>query len=499
MTMESSTKYDWSEVAKKDLQSFFSLADADLSVGEWREKGRQGLQPHGQENLRISPGNVRIELRLPRVGTTHAHPSLKLSFRLGLHDRYLRRFISEYGWALEDLASMAESRFTDAARSRLIEEAVVGTLTYRLDPDGASYEAVRSSLKHLVAALRGRVSQTYEGQRMGLNIAVSKPDFGSTSTFPLFEFLEQPWSPALGSSPTTALEVEWNDVAEASSEELSTLKSGRPSTHQLVVQKVVSLDARSSAELKEEYAPLQALPLAKWSDRDKKFGLVITREGELGALVGGEVICAHRQGRWKGFPIRALRHGGWSARAAGAPRPNYDTQTKIAVIESLLDASFQRQGGSVAIISRQAEDHFLDWVKAQSLESERPVPYWSTELLRDIVGQGDRRARLFAYSDGDTSVQSMKFQDLSRAQRLEMLSMDGATILDRTGVILAIGAIVPLDGEANVGGRAAAAASLARFGVAFKVSQDGPVTMYAATKKPVAYGDLGSEEVLKFG
>jgi hypothetical protein len=56
--------------------------------------------------------------------------------------------------------------------------------------------------------------------------------------------------------------------------------------------------------------------------------------------------------------------------------------------------------------------------------------------------------------------------------------MDGATVLDHTGMILAAGAIVEVPAGSVGGGRLAATRSLARFGAAFKVSQDGPVTLY---------------------
>lgn len=84
--------------------------------------------------------------------------------------------------------------------------------------------------------------------------------------------------------------------------------------------------------------------------------------------------------------------------------------------------------------------------------------------------------------------------------------MDGATIPDKNGYILAIGAIVPVAGDVGEGGRAAAARTLAKYGAAFKVSQDGPVTMYAPTAFLPAKNSLGeaeneaqAEEVLRFG
>jgi hypothetical protein len=67
---------------------------------------------------------------------------------------------------------------------------------------------------------------------------------------------------------------------------------------------------------------------------------------------------------------------------------------------------------------------------------------------------------------------------MPRRLRLEMLSMDGATILDREGNILTAGTIIEVGGGSPGGGRTAAAMALARYGTGIKVSQDGPVDIY---------------------
>jgi DNA integrity scanning protein DisA with diadenylate cyclase activity len=63
-----------------------------------------------------------------------------------------------------------------------------------------------------------------------------------------------------------------------------------------------------------------------------------------------------------------------------------------------------------------------------------------------------------------------------------LATMDGATVIDRSGRLLAVGAILmhpAVPAEVTVeGARTTAALSAARFGPVLKVSEDGAITFY---------------------
>ena len=64
--------------------------------------------------------------------------------------------------------------------------------------------------------------------------------------------------------------------------------------------------------------------------------------------------------------------------------------------------------------------------------------------------------------------------------------IDGGIVLDRDGRLLAFGAILRSAGEplaAQEGGRATAAVHASRFGLALKISEDGPVSFYRGGAK----------------
>jgi hypothetical protein len=89
-------------------------------------------------------------------------------------------------------------------------------------------------------------------------------------------------------------------------------------------------------------------------------------------------------------------------------------------------------------------------------------------------------------------VGNSKFQQLDRRLRQELLAIDGATIIDHEGVVLAVGAILQIEGGSSGGGRLAAAIALSKYGTGIKVSQDGGIKGFyrcqnQATAKPAFF------------
>ena len=62
--------------------------------------------------------------------------------------------------------------------------------------------------------------------------------------------------------------------------------------------------------------------------------------------------------------------------------------------------------------------------------------------------------------------------------------MDGATIIDFDGTIVAVGAILKIEaGSTGGGGRLAATKGLSKYGVSIKISQDGIMQGFCFDKK----------------
>jgi len=141
------------------------------------------------------------------------------------------------------------------------------------------------------------------------------------------------------------------------------------------------------------------------------------------------------------------QRSGWSSGSRIPPA------TKRSVLAAVLDASLGHHGACLAVVARNRRAAFDA----------------SNAIAQADLWPSDVRARL---------VPTSRFSDLSRRHRLELVSMDGATVLDHRGRILAAGSIVQVPGGSTGGGRLAAARALAQFGCALKVSQDGPITLF---------------------
>ncbi len=70
------------------------------------------------------------------------------------------------------------------------------------------------------------------------------------------------------------------------------------------------------------------------------------------------------------------------------------------------------------------------------------------------------------------------FKDIDRLVRAEMIAVDGATILDHSGNIIAAGAIIKVEQASEDGARTAAARTLAQYGVSIKISVDGEIKVF---------------------
>jgi hypothetical protein len=195
------------------------------------------------------------------------------------------------------------------------------------------------------------------------------------------------------------------------------------------------------------YAPHRFSAIANWCNVNNRVALALNRNGEILLFKDRRLQFAKRRGAWQFYshdPV--LRQFGYGLR----------NELKDAVYETCLDVSFARTGGCIAIVGRTNIPRLSDYVNANDMISERRTA--KTKLLSKAIPKRST------------------FTTLDRRVRLELVSMDGATILDHQGNILAAGAIVKVpSGSSGGGGRRAAARQLSKLGLGIKISSDGPV------------------------
>lgn len=165
-------------------------------------------------------------------------------------------------------------------------------------------------------------------------------------------------------------------------------------------------------------------------------------------------------------------------------------KTRQAIYLSALDVSFAKTGGCVVHLNKSAEETFLKHINESDILLKN---YYLTKydqehnLITSIEQQEPIIEEKPSYEDflsKSTSnkisnlrcmINGRKFADLSRKLRQELLSVDGATVIDNDGDIVAVGAIIMIESGSFSGGRLAAAKTLSRYGVSLKISEDGQI------------------------
>lgn len=273
------------------------------------------------------------------------------------------------------------------------------------------------ALLEILERLETWSSETYEGQRIVASVGVDVVPAGSGLA--LSDLWDEPFGPVLTNGFDTML------VAGSDSEIKSLLK----------------LDTGNESRT----APDRMSEIACWSSGNR-IAVVLNQRGEILVFQGESLRFVRRGGDWHHYVhetnIRRMS-------------PPVNRELREAIYESCLDVSFARSGGCIGVVNESNRERVGDLVSEDDLLSRLSI--YKTRLLSRVIG-------------------GRAFQTLDRRARAELLSLDGAMVLDRYGAILAAGAIIDVPpGSVGGGGRTAAAQQLSTIGLGVKVSQDGTI------------------------
>ncbi|MEQ9304238.1 MAG: hypothetical protein RJQ14_10010, partial [Marinoscillum sp.] len=217
---------------------------------------------------------------------------------------------------------------------------------------------------------------------------------------------------------------------------------------------ISSFEALTSRET-NSIAPYRMLALAQWSIGSKSL-FCLNRRGEILVFQNGQLEFAKRSGKWVHYTHDSITK---LMGRVGSP------ELRMSVYETCLDVSFGRTGGCIAIIKSNCKDK-----------------------LKKIVHDDDLlKLRIGTKSHCIDTIVNSPFHEIDRRLRQELAAIDGATIIDHDGNVLAVGAIVKVPSGSRGGARRASALSLARFGLAIKISADGGITAF---KSPIQNSDV---------
>jgi hypothetical protein len=199
-----------------------------------------------------------------------------------------------------------------------------------------------------------------------------------------------------------------------------------------------------------EFAPYRLGSIAAWCRSAQRVAIVLNRSGEVLVFKEKKLRFAKRRGAWRYYAHESV------VQRLGVG----NSELRRAVYESCLDVSFARTGGCIAVLTAKGGSRISRVIDDKDLMKSLQRP--RTRLLNFTLKK--------------------PFQELDRRQRQELLSMDGATVLKRTGEVVTAGSIVRVPSGSTGGGRTAAARQLSKLGLAIKISADGPITGFRNRK-----------------
>lgn len=193
--------------------------------------------------------------------------------------------------------------------------------------------------------------------------------------------------------------------------------------------------------------------------------VVLSPNGEIKLFADGSQAFAFANGRWR-ILDPAAKFAGWSE-AVGRPR------LARVIFQAALDLAEARQGGLFVVVDRALEAVGRLVTPGDLVAADAPA-------APPEISPGDPLAkRALHYLARDRAV-----TDLDPPVLEALAGLDGATVVDRNGRLLAFGAILRHDASALLGptpaegARTTAALVASRFGPVLKVSEDGVISCF---------------------
>ncbi len=385
----------------------------------------------------------------------------------------LRRIAEEYlvplfsgAWLAGAVASTPQDQRVARLDSRSLAFKVDGSDTYRLilrrgEKFGLPARQIVKSFVDVLKEIEPALSAVYEPdvlrtlQRKVLARAIAGGDMHD-SILSGIDWLEtRADRPYEGQSVTAALGFDPQaEGAGLTLEELCSL--GFSAVLSNGVDTMVRVDPRGYVTGHESletpgvlpsFAPYFQAALAAWAV-DGRVALALTQMGELLIFKDSQLLLAKRSGRWHFLTHRPI--------VTRMPVPN-PIAIRRAVYESCLDASFANRGACIGVVMKNCEGQ------------------WEEVVMREdrLCNRDSLKAKAL-----DLLIAGRPFPELDRRFRMELLSIDGALVIDHQGRVLAAGAIIKIPGGSTGGGRLAAARVLASLGLGIKVSQDGSIDCF---------------------
>lgn len=238
----------------------------------------------------------------------------------------------------------------------------------------------------------------------------------------------------------------------------------------------------------DDTLPYRFSEIIKKHVQNNAVGVFLLNNGDIIISKNKSIKFVKRNLKWLNFNFDAFKN----SLIPFCEENNINDDVIRGIFASILDVSFAHTGGIISIIA--------DITKLTKAENDgfpilSPCDYLQNELSLDelamIINQSSSancasseisekeiNKRLLKRNVIKTLVNRTPFINLDRKLRCELISLDGACILDTNGNVCSFGAIIKNDSGSSGGGRGAATKKLSNYGIAVKISTDGYIELF---------------------
>jgi len=330
----------------------------------------------------------------------------------------------------------------------------------------------RTFMRTLLPFLETRTTETYEGQCRAFACLITNEK--NTSQEKLLDFLRNEESYLFSDASHTWFVVnregeiiDYSTPMATSDFQNVPLKAG---LRRCIAEKV----RKSHFQVANKsriciFAPQQYQRFASCCSGET-IGVMVVGDGRILVFKNKSLVLSKQRGKWKyydqaaivGFLLKSITRGAVPSSAAR------DLANQLYL--SILDVSFLRTGGCIGILDEGVK---LD----NECFSEANLHMKTDDAC---VVNTIRKHVLSVESTGVKKDHILRFNEIDSVIRSEIISMDGATTVNRDGGLMSVGYIlkhiVPVSGH---GGRTAAAVMLGKNGLGIKISEDGGVVFFS--------------------
>ena len=338
--------------------------------------------------------------------------------------------------------------FIKGLESQVIQKAICKALS----------KSAFATLDNLLTLVSSWGLRTYEGKKatFGFIITSKKAPSSTNPNMNIDHILKKDYSALLSDGINTCLVISANGY-------------------------LLSYESLTKSAKENLLAPFEYLDLANLCV-GAKIGVCLNEEGDVLIFKDKQLLFAKRNGAWVSFSHEEII-------SKLAEHSNEVEEVRKAIYLSALDTSFARGGGCIVHVNSADRFNILKHIDSADLlfkdcydykqqekinqsffasidENVNEIPTYEDFLREDKCSKTANLLRI---------INGRKFQELSRKLRQELIGIDGATIIDYEGNILAVGAIIKIEAGSVGGGRLAAAKTLSNYGISMKISADGRI------------------------